>query len=214
MYTELYQYLVQHKELPVPGIGTFLLQRKPATADFPGKKINPPSYAVLLQPGGRLPGQHFFNWLADKWNIPAREAVFRFNDFVLATIKQVGEGAVINWDGVGKLNRGLSGDVKFTPLLPELIFERPVTAEKIIRPKAEHMVRVGEDQRTSAEMTEMFSQEGKKSYWWAWALGLILLAIMFLGWYFSEYGLAGSATANRAKLIPGEGPAATYKMVP
>ena len=34
MYTTLYQYLISHNELPVPGIGTFLLQRKPAINHF------------------------------------------------------------------------------------------------------------------------------------------------------------------------------------
>jgi hypothetical protein len=64
MYSELYQYLLQHKELPVPGIGTFLLERKSARVDFPNKLINPPSYTIALQPGSYVPGQGFFSWLA------------------------------------------------------------------------------------------------------------------------------------------------------
>jgi|CXWL01.1.fsa_nt_gi hypothetical protein len=214
MYSELYQYLIQHKELPVPGIGTFLLERKSAEVDFPNKKINPPSYAVALQPGSYVPGKLFFGWLAHALGISDREAIFRFNDFAFDMKKQISDGTVINWGGIGQLNKGLAGDVKFTPSAPELIFEKPINAEKVIREKSEHMVRVGEDEMTSAEMTEMLShKEEKKSYWWAYALAVALLATMFIGWYFSEHGVDVSATANRQKPVPMEA-GATYHTLP
>ena len=214
MYDKLYQYLIQHKELPVPGIGTFLLERKPAEIDFPNKKINPPSYAVAMQPGGHLPGKNFFSWLAQSLGITDREAIFRFNDFAFDMKKQISDGSVINWNGVGTLNKGLAGDVKFRPSTTALIFEKSITAEKVIRERAEHTVRVGEDERTSVEMTEMLNQkEEKKSYWWAYALAVALLATMFIGWYFSEHGVDVAATANGQQLIPME-TGATYQTLP
>jgi len=214
MYTKLYQYLLQHKQLPVPGIGTFLLERKSAEIDFFNKKIDPPSYAVALDPGSHLPGQHFFKWLANALGVSDREAIFRFNDFAFDMKKQIGEGHVINWNGIGTLNKGLGGDVKLTPSAIEMVFEKPVVAEKVIREKAEHMVRVGEDERTSVEMTEMLSQkEEKKSQWWIYALALALLSIMFLGWYFSEHGVDISSAANGQALIPQEA-GAGYQILP
>jgi hypothetical protein len=205
MYVELYQYLVQHKELPVPGIGTFLLERRPAVVDFPNKIINPPSYSFALQPGSYVPGQRFFNWLGNSLGITDREAVFRFNDFAFDLKKQISDGAVIEWEGVGTLNKSLNGDVKFVPAEADIIHERPVPAEKVIRQKAEHMVRVGEDEKTSEEMTEMLGRkEEKKSYWWTFALALAILSFIFIGWHFSKHGLDLAATANASKLIPGE----------
>ncbi|MDZ4796156.1 MAG: hypothetical protein SGI83_17900 [Bacteroidota bacterium] len=214
MYYQLYQYLIQHKELPVPGIGTFLLERKPAEMDFPNRTIHPPSYAVALQPASYVPGRIFFSWLAQSLGITDREAIFRFNDFAFDMKRQISDGTVINWNGVGTLNRGLSGDVKFTAISSAGNLLSPVTAEKVIRKKAEHMVRVGEDQKTSAEMTEMLNQtEEKRSYWWAFPLAAGLLAIMFIGWYFSEHGVDMAATANREKLSPTEA-VTTYQLLP
>ncbi len=214
MYAELYQYLIQYKQLPVPGIGTFLLERKPAALDFASKKIYPPSYTLALNPGSYLPGQRFFSWLANALGISNREAIFRFNDFAFDLKKQISEGSVINWKGVGTLNKGLDGNVKLTAAVTELVVEEPVTAEKIIREKAEHMVRVGEDQKTSVEMTEMLSQkEEKRSSWWVYALAVALLAIMFIGWYFSEHGIDISSTANGQQLVPQEA-GATYQILP
>ncbi len=63
MYAELYQYLIQHKKLPVPGIGTFLLERKPAELIFPTNRL---IRLLILHCNLRshIPGKNFFNWLA------------------------------------------------------------------------------------------------------------------------------------------------------
>lgn len=213
MYAELYSYLLQHKELPVPGIGTFLMERKPAGVDFPNKMIHAPSYTVVMQHGSYMPGQSFFSWLATALGIADREAIFRFNDFAFDMKKQVSEGAVINWNGVGTINKGLGGDVKFTAS-DAILLERPIPAEKVIREKAEHMVRVGEEEKTSVEMTEMLNRvEEKKSYWWAYALALGLVAIMFIGWYFSEHGVDTTSISNSEKpSLQEAGP--TYQLIP
>lgn len=213
MYTALYQYLLQYKELPVPGVGTFLLERTSAVIDFPNKKINPPVYAVALKQGSQLPQKGFFYWLAQAFNITDREAVFRFNDFAFDMKKQLVAGDVITWNRVGTLSKGLAGDVKLSPAT-DTLEERPITAEKVIRERAEHMVRVGENQKTSAEMVEMLSQpEQKKSYWWVLALALTLFALVFIGWYFSEHGVDVSSAANGKLLVPEDG-GVTYQLLP
>lgn len=207
MFSELYQYLLLHKELPVPGIGTFLLERESARADFSNKQFLPPSYTVVMQPAGHLPEKNFFRWLSKAMGISDREAIFRFNDFAFDLKKQLSEGAVVNWNEVGELSRGLGGEVKFVPSNPPLPLEKPVPAEKVIREKAEHMVRVGEQEKTAAQMEEMLSQpEEKKSLWWAWALAVGLLATMFIGWYFSEHGVGLPGISNTSKLKAGKAP--------
>ena len=112
MYTQLYQYLLQHKQLPVPGVGTFLLERKPAVIDFPNKKINPPVYTIALQPTANSTAQNFFTWLGSILHISNHEAVIRFNDFAFNLKKQVADGDIIIWNGVGTISKGLAGDVK------------------------------------------------------------------------------------------------------
>ena len=214
MYAELYQYLLSHKQLTVPGIGTFLLERKPAENIFSNKRINPPVYSIALQSADNTPSENFFNWLANTLHISDQDAALRFNDFAAGVKNQINNGGVINWNAVGILSKGLAGEIKFRPAETELVFEKSVIAEKIIRQNAEHMVRVGEDNKTSAEMVEMLNQpDEKKMYWWAYALSLALLSIIFLGWYFSEYGVDVSSTANKAITTPMEaGP--SYKVVP
>ena len=211
MYGELYQYFIRHKQLNVPGIGIFMLERKPAVSDFPNRIINAPAFSIVFQQSTATPSTNFFKWLAQAFAIPEREAVIRFNDFVFDLKQRLTNGDKVSWEGVGVLSAGLGGGIRFEPALKDTAIDPPVKAEKVIREKAEHTVRVGEDEKTAAQMIELLKQPGaRKSHWWAWVLVIALLATMFLGWYFSAYGLRTSSTGNSQKLNPGE-PAPTYK---
>ena len=214
MYEELYRYFIQHKKLAVPGVGTFLLERKPAVSDFVNKQINPPFYSVTLQSVVDPPSILFFKWLANALHISDHDAIIRFNDFVFDFKKQINDGSTIEWHAMGAISKGLAGEMEFEPAIRSAL-EKPVVAEKVIREKSEHMVRVGEDQKTSAEMTEMLNlpETKKTSRWWITALVAGLPALLFIGWYFYEYGVDVSSTANSLKLVPMEA-SAPYQTLP
>ena len=191
-----------------------LLERKAAESDFSNKRINPPIYSLTLQFPAKAISQNFYNYLANALHISEKEAADGFAAFSSNIKQQIISGHSIDWSGVGILSKGLAGEIKFKSVVNELVIEKPVIAEKVIREKAEHMVRVGEDNKTSAEMVEMLNQpEEKKSYWWAYALSLALIGIVFLGWYFSEHGLEVSSTANTATLTQQEA-GSSYKLLP
>jgi hypothetical protein len=201
MYRELYQYLIINQQLQIPGIGSFQVEREPARLDFPNRAINAPAYSVSLQPSSEIKSRHLYNWLADLLHVSDRDAVVRFHDFAFEMKKQLNSGDVIVWNGIGSLSKDLSGDIKLVASPVDLVFNKSVTAEKVLREKAEHFVRVGEDQRTSAEMTEMLAlPEAKRSYWWAVALAIGIITIIFIGWYLSEHGVDSLAISNKQKL--------------
>ena len=202
MYTELYRYFIQHKKLYLPGIGNFILERKPAEADFVNRSINPPSYSISLQQGPISPSSKFFAWLAAVFNISEKEAIIRFNDFVFDLRKEINNGSKIEWNGIGVISKGLGDTIRFSA---EEINSpaKAVHAEKVIREKAEHAVLVGERERTSVEMTELLSvTASKKSIWWVLPLSLALLAFMFIGWYLSKNGMNTSSVSNTHKTNP------------
>ena len=212
MYGELYQYLVLHKQLNIPGIGTFLVERKPADIDFVGKIVNPPAYTIALHHGNTTPSKKVFNWLSDVFNISERDALSRFNDFAFELRDKVMAGDKLQWDGIGTLSKGLAGEIRFDASLKGMSIGEPIPANKVIRENAQHTVRVGEDQKTSTEMIEWLSPaEEKKSYWWAAALIIGLLAFVFIAWYFSTKGLNTTSTGNQQKLEP-QKESSTYKL--
>jgi hypothetical protein len=207
MYGELYQYLILHRQLNLPGIGRLCIEKKPARFDVADKVINPPAFSIALQHDNSNPPKNFFNWLALKLGISDREAVIRFNNFLFDLKKQLSAGNKLEWEGVGTISKGLAGDIILDPSLNDHSPGTPVPAVKVLRDNAQHIIRVGEDERTSAEMQEILhhtEEEGGKSYWWVAALVLVILSIIFIGYYFSVNGMSTSAAANQKKLDPAE----------
>jgi hypothetical protein len=203
MYGDLYQYLILYEQLSLPGIGTFNLERKPATADFPQKLVYPPSYTITFHQNNEAPVKRCFHWLAGRLNIPYHEAIVRFNGFAYDLKNQLMSGNKITWDEVGVLSKSMAGEVKFEPVLKDHRFDRPVNAVRLIREKAEHNVRVGEEEKTSTQMTEWLNQgEGKKSYYRSPAWIAVILLIIFTGIYFMQRGFSASSAANQQKVSP------------
>jgi hypothetical protein len=202
MYQELYRYFIQHRNLHLPGIGSFILERKPAEADFINKCIHPPVYSVSLRHGEVKPSLKFYAWLGSAFGISEKEAVIRFNDFVFDFKKQITEGAKIEWNGIGTISKGLGDSIRFNSDEYKSSLQA-IPAEKIIREKAEHAVLVGERERTSVEMTEYFSNpDAKRSYWWVLPVSIALLAFMFIGWYLSDKGMNTYGVSNATKISP------------
>jgi hypothetical protein len=200
MYPELYRYFIQHKNLHLPGIGSFILDRKPAEADFINKCIQPPEYSVLFLQDAVRPSSKFYSWLAAAVNISEKEAIIRFNDFIFDLRRQLNEETKVDWKGMGTISKGPGGSIRFVKE-ERKHFLRSVPAEKIIREKTEHAVLVGERERSSAEMMEYFSNPTeKKNYWWLLPLSAVLLTFMFTGWHFSKRGVNISSLGNTNKL--------------
>lgn len=203
MYQDLYEYLILNKQLNVPGIGTFLLERKPAGTDVIHRQIRPPVYTISLIQNNGTPTKRFFYWLAERSKIHYHEAIVRFNGFTYEMKNQLLSGHKIIWEQVGTLSRGMSGEIKFDSSLLEHNFDPPVSAPRIIREKAVHNVRVGEDERTSAQMTEwLHPEEERKNYWWAPALVAAIVLLIFIGIYVSQKGINQSSAGNQRELSP------------
>ena len=214
MYGELYQYLILHKQLNIPGIGTFLLERKPADIDFVNKIANPPAYTVALHHGNSVPSKNVFSWLASSLNISERDALTQFNDFALDIKDRVLTGDKLQWNGIGILSKGMAGEIRFEASLKGMKAGTPVPAIKVIRENAEHHVRVGEQDKTSSEMIELLAPPAqKKTYGWGIALIAGLLAIIFIALYFFSNGLNTSSAANQQKLVP-QKETTTHKLAP
>ena len=200
MYSQLHRYFILHRKLNLPGIGNFILERKPAEADFVNKCIHPPVYSVSLQLEEDKAPHKFYTWIAAAFNISENEAVIKFNEFLYEMKNKINSGTAIEWSGFGVLKKGLGGGINFTGQAIESV-EKAVPAQKIIRENAEHSVLVGERERTSAEMSEFLNQpDAKRSLWWVLPVAAALLAFIFIAWYFSENGTGISSVSNNQKV--------------
>jgi hypothetical protein len=208
MYHDLYEYLVLNRQLSMPGIGTFLLERKPAETDITHRQIKPAMYSISFDNSAvAAPSKRFFYWLSEKKGLQYHEAIVKFNGFTFDLKNQVLAGHKVIWEQVGTFSKGMKGDIRFESILKEQQYDPPVSAVKLIREKAEHNVRVGEDEKTSSQMVELLKKdEEKKSYWWVPALVVALLLLIIAGFYFSKHGWKTSSAANQEKVTPQKSP--------
>lgn len=210
MYKELYQYLVLHQQLNIPGVGVFQLERKPADVDFANKIVNPPSYTLALHHGTAAVPAKQVHWLADLLNVSEVDVMERITSFAAQLKNEIISGKKLEWNGVGTLSKGLAGEIRFEAELKDNPAGEPVPAAKVIREKAAHTVRVGEDEKTSEEMIEMLAPiERKRSYEWVMTLIVAVLALAFLVWHFMQTNM-DSPTGSRQK-VDAKQEEATYK---
>ncbi|HEV8284915.1 MAG TPA: hypothetical protein VGQ09_11435 [Chitinophagaceae bacterium] len=210
MYEILYRFLITHKQISLPEIGTIALQMQSAESEFVNHSFLPPKYYFKLEEIKETPSQKLFPWLAANLNISEDEAVTQFNDFVSGLKTKLEQGEEIIWNGVGVLQKGLTGGTKLESVKKELPWLEKVTAKKVIRENAEHTMLVGDAERTSIQMTEILSNpiaiEQKRKHWWVWPVAVIFVILIFLGWYFSEYGLSCTSMGNNHKISPADAP--------
>lgn len=216
MYEILYRYLVKYKNIDLPGIGAFAIERKPAEAEIADRSFLPPKYSFAFEKTEDVPPEKLFSWLALNLHITEQEAVIRFNDFIFDLNRQLKEGKQIDWPGIGTLQKEFSGEIKFSRSKNGLFWLDKVVADKVTRENAEHTILVGEREKTSTEMNELLrseEEEEKRHYWWIWPLAVILAIVIFLGWYFSENSIRGSSTGNHHKISPADPPSG-YNLTP
>jgi hypothetical protein len=199
MQDSLYEFLLLNKKVSLPGIGTISLYQTPAQHDFANKQFIAPTSFFTIDARNDKPSKKLFDWLTFSLNITEWEAIKFVNDFSFDLKKKLSENGEVSWEKVGVISRSDKGDLKLDPQSILLQSEKPVTAEKVIRVKAEHTVLVGEQEKTSVEMEEYLAgSPAKKNYTWLIAVILTVLAVMFIGWYFSEKGFSTSSAGNQS----------------
>ena len=188
MYAELHEYLLLHHELPLPGLGLFQVNRHPAVINFPNKQIEGPGYSIKWEDGKIVSPDALWNWIAGNSNISTQDARQRLEKFLLQLKSHIADGDIIHWKGIGMIQKGAGVVLKFTG--GELVREGIVPAHKVIREKADHMVKVGEDERTSEQMTAILSVKKRIGFggWWIAAAFASVLSIGFIIWYLSQHG--------------------------
>lgn len=199
MQDTLYEFLVLNKKLSLPGIGTISLCQSSAQHDISNKQFTAPEFYFTIESRNDTPSKKLFDWLSSSLGITEWDAIRSVNDFSFALRQKLSESGEVSWENVGMIRRDNNGDLKLDGQNILLQSEQPVVAEKVIRVKAEHIVLVGEKEKTSVEMEEYFAgSPAKKNYSWLIAIILTVLAVMFIGWYFSEKGFLTSSAGNQS----------------
>ena len=206
MVAALNSYLVQHKSLSIPGLGTIYVERKPAQTDFVNKQIIPASYHYRFDRYFDAPDKDFFTYLAAQREIADYEAIRWYNEWAYELRNKIRTQHEVKWDKVGTLRTDVSGEIVFEAQ-PNLVgFLDPVPAERVIRSNAQHTMIVGDREVTNKAMTDYLKEETvfvEKESWWIYALILAAAAIVAIFFHFFQHGFhSGSVNNQQTITVP------------
>jgi hypothetical protein len=155
----LNRYLVQHKSINVPGLGTIYIERIPANTDFINKQVFPPQYKYGFDKNLDTPDNDLFIFLAQQKNIPGDEATQSYNQFAGSLQTKINEDNMAEWQDVGVFRKLPSGDIIFEPVVSAGRLFGPVPAERVVRNNAAHSILVGDREKTNIEMTGLLNEQ-------------------------------------------------------
>ncbi|HYE55087.1 MAG TPA: hypothetical protein VD996_09600 [Chitinophagaceae bacterium] len=182
-------YLIQHKSISIPGLGTIYVERLPAMNDFTNRQIHPPSYRFRFDKYFDAPDKDFFTFLAAHRQIPEYEAIKQYNEFAYELRNSIRQEDRFTWPDVGVLSKDISGEINFeSATAPSLL--QPVAANRVIRQDAPHALLVGEQETTTQQMSEILNEGTyvEKESWWTYALILFAIALCILFFHFFRFG--------------------------
>jgi hypothetical protein len=207
MYTDIYRdtaylcasmtqliasYLFQNKTCPLPGLGTLFIHITGAEADFTTKQIKAPAMLIQLQ-NKETDVASLLSYIASGTNSSLQDATTALDYLCSKLKKEMTDHAAAALPGIGEFFIGKDGKVSLKQEELSLAFFQPVNAERVIHPKAEHQILVGDKETTNTVMAEYFNETIPiKNRWWIWAIVLGALALVLLLLYFN-----GSHAASR-----------------
>jgi len=171
----LVKYFALYKKLILPGIGSFNSSTQPAQLEFVEKTLHAPVHTIIFHEDVQANDENFVSFLIKETGLGQSEASGKFNYFITQLKEKLQSGIALQLPGLGILTN--NGDAYSFTAENQQQFFPGVTAERVIRQNAQHSIRVGEDQKTSAEMHELLHQEATQDRWWIAAIVLGVIGI-------------------------------------
>lgn len=186
MYNAVRKFLALHHHLTLPGIGNFTLETVPAQIDIANRVVLPSATEIKFS-NEKLPAEKiFYNFLARELKTDEIQAVRWFTDFTAQLQTDIQNDKPIVLRGIGELKKQTSNVIVFQPeTLPE--YYPALTAERVIRKNATHIIKVGEEEKTSAEMqTALQAKEiiVREERWWIPAAIMAVIGIAAIVYYY------------------------------
>lgn len=206
MIEALTSYLLQHKSISIPGLGTVYIERIPAQTDFVNKQILPPSYHFRFDKYFDAPDKEFFTYLAQQKDIADYEAIKWYNEWAYELRNRLRTDEVVEWKGVGLLKKDISGDIVFEASGAIPSAQQPAPATRVIHSNTQHTMLVGDHEVTreinTAETDNPFPEEEEavRNTWWIYALIIAAIALSIIFFNFYKNGFSTSGTGNQQRI--------------
>lgn len=210
----LYRYFSLCGSVSIPGLGALSFKRIPAVNDFSSKQLLPPAQVLRFNANINPASGEQSTYIA-------RLSGMKKED-VDNELKLLGEELKtrlmverkLEWMDVGSFSVSDEGEIGFISKTMTTEYFRPVQYVHVLRPDAEHTIKVGEEEKTNTDMEVFFEDQranAGKNKWQKAAILLVFVAALLLGirFMFGSFDLLESRY-NPLKFIT---PKATYRVI-
>ena len=197
------EYLTAAKKLPLQGVGEISVKRIAAQLDISERQVIPPASTLQFISNSAIDGANeFVAWAAKKLGAEPPQTELEYNQFIKTWLFSLQQQKSASWKGLGTWQVNEDQSISFTPEMSPAFEGLPVRAEKLIRENSTHQIRVGEDHRSSVEMTELLTQKTKKVSidMWVGASALVLLLVFWCVYLF-QHPITPDTFANPLKVV-------------
>lgn len=183
MYPVIYKYLLQHKKVSIPGIGSFVMKHKPANVNTNENLLNAPETAIVYQAETALADKSFYNFVSNELHIEEIEAIKNFHEYTYQLKQDATKAEAIVLPGIGKLTKQADGSYDFLQetVLQEYYAAVPFTEiskEKLTGEASLNTLTLKNENFDDIDLSQTEEETEKEDYWWIYAaiLGLIGVA--------------------------------------
>lgn len=199
MFQQLSKYLWQYKQVTIPEVGSFQLVHQSANFDVTSKIIYPPCYSAQYTSSDAVE-DHQINFLAADLNTDRFSVQKQLELFGRELKKRIQVGSFF-WKGIGRLENK-DTQILFHPDMETAGRLQPVSAERVLRDDARHVVLVGEQEVLKSHLPDEQAPVIRKK-WNVALIGWILVAIAIAFIFFILYkgGFQTTASGNKTRVL-------------
>lgn len=200
MHQYLHKYLILHRSLSIPQLGSFNVRDEAARTDPASGLLFAPRPVISFEAQPDQPAnKKFFNFLAKEMNTDETAAVREFHDFCYKFREQLQQQEMAVLPGVGRIVKNAEEKLMFTAENSLLEFLPPVpwmaSGEQPALPvesrkqkkkaAAPPVVQPEPVVEQTEEVTEEIDEyEAPRDRWWLYAIILLVLGILALLYYY------------------------------
>lgn len=177
------EYLFFNQRCTLPDLGELRLQQRHAAYAQGDQMMHAPVAEIHLMESNVF-DDGLVKFISRATQIPENNAQAQLHQFC-SNIKIAGKETVI--PSLGTFSVDEDGEISFIGVETDTTLWAPVTATRVVR-KDTHQILVGDTESDSEQMTAYYADQAvsKRTWWWAWAIGLFLLATVAITYYIIE----------------------------
>ncbi len=189
----LTKYLLQHKRVTIPQVGSFEIKTRSAALNVADKEIIAPVFAMEFSSADTV-SEHQYEYFTASLNQDRNTIISELLSFG-EKLKEKLSGEPFEWKGLGTLKKR-TGQIVFEPEDIRLPSYTAVAAQRVIRENASHKVLVGEREHSSEEMAERLQNVQLTETSYLHLIGWIVLVLAIIAIIYLIYTGAFSSLSS------------------